>query len=172
MQKRTHVILPSRSASAKELPGSTARQAPARMANAATTGRRLRRTRAPPATSQRRFRTRYPLLLLGRDHNHHDQRQNAEEEPEDAPAEWVAGLGRCGDRGDDRPYHATNDEENVVDAAQNETCGLRLAVAGQQQLMKHDDLLGAERGHPADPGFRVPGWAGIKLSRTGRRPSG
>ena len=35
-------------------------------------------------------------------------------------------------------------DENSLDAAQNETCGLRLAVAGQQQLMKHDDLLDAE----------------------------
>src|ERR1700733_11374355 len=147
--------LPSRSASAKDPAGSTCPPDPHHR----------------PATSHRRSRTRYPPLLLGRDHNHHDQRQNAEKQTKDAPAEWVAALGRCDQRAHDRRDNAADQDENSLDAAQNETCGLRLAVAGQQQLMKHDDLLDAERGHRPLPRGRVPGWAAIKLSRTGRRPS-
>src|ERR1700733_1003484 len=111
--------------------------------NAAKTGRNGKlRTTTPPAvriyplaTSHRRSRTRNPPLLLGRDYNHHDQRQNAEKQTEDAPAEWVAALGRCDQRAHDRRDNAADRDENSLDATQNETCGLRLAVAGQQQLM-------------------------------------
>src|ERR1700744_1151453 len=121
------------------------------------TTKSLRRPPPPqPATSNRRFTTRYPPLLLGRDHDHHDQRQNAEKQTEDAPAEWVAALGRCDQRAHDRRDNAADRDENSLDAAQYETCGLRLAVAGQQQLMKHDDLLDAERGTVLYPGVEYP----------------
>src|SRR3984957_12962585 len=119
--------------------------------------RRRRRSRIYPlATSHRRSRTRNPPLLLGRDYNHHDQRQNAEKQTEDAPAEWVAALGRCDERARDRRDDAADGDENSLDATQNKPCGFGLAVAGQQQLMKHDDLLDAERGTLLYPALQYP----------------
>jgi hypothetical protein len=71
------------------------------------------------------------LVLLGRDHYHHDQRQNAEEQSKDAPAEWVAALHRCDGCTNNRRDDTADGDENAFDAAQNKACGLRLAVRGK-----------------------------------------
>ena len=71
-------------------------------------------------------------LLLRRNDDHDDQRQNGKEQAEDPPAERIAALHR-GDRCANNCRDDTADgDENAFDAAQNKACGLRLAVRGQQ----------------------------------------
>jgi hypothetical protein len=101
-------------------------------------------------------------VLLGRDHDHHDQCQDAEEQSKNAPAQWVAALHRGDGCANNRRDNAADRDENAFDAAQNKSCGLRLAGCGQYQFVKNDDLLAAARGLAIVLRTWIPAKAGIK----------
>ena len=77
----------------------------------------------PPPTTSRRP-SRRADLLLGRDHSHHDQCEDAEDQSEDAPTKWVAALHPSNYCANNRRDNAADGDENAFDAAQNKSCGL------------------------------------------------